>query len=225
VAEAKRDYAQTMLAYAEIPAPFDGVVTRRKTNTRDFVQPGDAGKGEALYVVDRTDPVRVFVNVAEEDAVWVRDGDVAHVRVQSLPGQWFEGTVTRASGALDPQTRTLHTEIDLPNADGRLLPGMYADITIIAEHKGVWALPAKAVRIEGDHPFCYLLQNGRAVRTPLQVGLRGGDLVEVLKKQVKSPSPGEEGRWEDITGDEEVIAGDPGTLKDDQPVRRAAEGK
>jgi RND family efflux transporter MFP subunit len=225
VAEAKRDYAQTMLAYAEIPAPFDGVVTQRKTNTREFVQPGDAGKGEALYVVDKVDPVRVFVNVADEDAVWVRNDDVAHIRVLGLPGELFKGTVTRTSGSMDPQTRTLHTEIDLRNEGGRLLPGMYADITIIAEHKGVWALPAKAVRSEGDQPFCYRLENGRAVRTPLQVGMKGGDLIEVLKKQVKSPSPGEEVRWENLTGEEEVIAGDPGTLKDDQPVRAVAAKK
>jgi HlyD family secretion protein len=225
VAEAKRDFAQTMLEYAEIRAPFDGVVTQRKTNTRDFVQPGDAGKGDALYVVEKVDPVRVFVNVAEQDAVWVRDGDRAHLRLQSLPGQPFEGTVTRASGALDPQTRTLHTEIDLRNEEGKLMPGMYVNITIVAEHKNVWALPAKAVLSEGERPFCYRVENGRAVRTPLQVGMRGGDLIEVLKKQVKSPSPDEEGRWEAITGDEEVVAGDPATLKDDQPVRRAAESK
>jgi RND family efflux transporter MFP subunit len=214
-----------MLKYAEIRAPFDGVVTRRKINTRDFVQPGDAGKGEPLYVVDRTDPVRVFVNVADEDAVWVRNRDVAQVRVLGLPGEPFKGTVTRTSGSMDPLTRTLHTEIDLRNEAGRLLPGMYADITIIAEHKGVWALPAKAVREEGERPYCYRVENGRAVRTPLQVGMRGGDLIEVLKKRVKPPSPGEEERWEDLTGDEEVIASDPGALKDDQPVRPAAAKK
>ena len=115
--------------------------------------------------------------------------------------------------------------IDLPNTEGRLLPGMYADITIVAEHKDVWALPAKAVQMEGDHPYCYLVENGRAVRTPLQVGMKGGKLIEVLKKQVKSPSPGEERRWEDVTGDEEVVAGDLDKLKDDQPVRRAERGK
>jgi RND family efflux transporter MFP subunit len=225
VAEAKRDYARTMLEYAAIRAPFDGVVIRRKTNTRDFVQPADAGKGDALYVVDRTDPVRVFVNVAEEDAVWVREGDRAHVRVQSLPGLPFEGTVTRASGALDPQTRTLRTEIDLPNKQGRLLPGMFVNIQITAEHKGVWALPAKAVTSGGDGSYCYVVENGRTVRTPVQVAMRGGDLVEVLKKQVKSPSPGEEVRWEDFTGVEQVVAGDPERLKDNQPVRAAEDGK
>src|SRR5262245_53186825 len=84
-----------------------------------------ASKGEPLFVVEKVDPVRVFVNVQELEAVWVRDGDTALIRPQSLPGQQFKGKVTRTSGALHPQNRTLRTEIDLPNKEGKLLPGMY----------------------------------------------------------------------------------------------------
>jgi multidrug efflux pump subunit AcrA (membrane-fusion protein) len=109
--------------------------------------------------------------------------------------------VTRNARSLDPQARTLRTEINLPNPQGKLLPGMYLQATITVQHPDVWTMPTGAVVTEGDQTFCYRLVEGKAVRTPHQVGLRGGGLVEVLKKQVKSSSPGEEGRWEDITGE------------------------
>lgn len=206
VAKADRDHVQTLLQYLKVLAPFDGVVTRRNINTGDFVQPSD-GKEQFLFVVEKVDPVRVFVNVGELDAVWIRDGDLALIRPQSLQGQVLRGTVTRLSGALHPKNRTLRTEIDLPNGDGRLLPGMYVNATIIAEHKSVWSLPAKTVVIEADRAFCDVLENGKPVRTPIRIGLVGDDLIEVVKKQVNSARSGAMGQWEDFTGDELVVDG------------------
>ena len=218
VAKADRDHVQTLLQYTKIPAPFDGVVTRRNVNTRDFVQPAGTSKGESLFVVERVDPVRVFINVQELEAVWVRDGDTALVRPQSLQGQQFKGTVTRTSGALNPQNRTLRTEIDLPNKEGKLLPGMFVKATIIAEHKNVWALPVAAVVTQDEQTFCYRVEGGKAVRTPLQVGLRGNELVEVLKKQMKPAKGAEQSGWEDISGQEVIVASAAASLTDGQAV-------
>ena len=218
VAKADRDHVQTLLQYTKIPAPFDGVVTRRNVNTRDFVQPAAASKGDALFVVEKVDPVRVFVNVQELEAVWVRDGDTALIRPQSLQGQQFKGQVTRTSGALNPQNRTLRTEIDLPNAEGKLLPGMYVTATIIAEHKNIWALPVAAVVTQGEQTFCYRVESSKTVRTPIQVGLRGSERVEVLAKQTKPAKAGEEAKWEDFNGDEVIVASDPGSLTDGQAI-------
>ncbi|TMQ30015.1 MAG: efflux RND transporter periplasmic adaptor subunit [Planctomycetota bacterium] len=218
VAKADRDHVQTLLQYTKIPAPFDGVVTRRNVNTRDFVQPAAASKGDALFVVEKVDPVRVFVNVQELEAVWVRDGDTALIRPQSLQGQQFKGKVTRTSGSLNPQNRTLRTEIDLPNAEGKLLPGMYVTATIIAEHKNIWALPVAAVVTQGEQTFCYRVESSKTVRTPIQVGLRGSERVEVLAKQTKPAKAGEEAKWEDFNGDEVIVASDPGSLTDGQAI-------
>jgi RND family efflux transporter MFP subunit len=216
VAKADRDHVQALLQYTKIPAPFDGLVTRRNVSTRDFVQPAAASKGDALFVVEKVDPVRVFVNVQELEAVWVRDGDTALIRPQSLPGQLFKGTVTRSSGTLNPQNRTLRTEIDLRNAEGKLLPGMYVTATIIAEHKNVWALPVAALVTQGEQTFCYRVENGKAVRTPIQVGLRGNEWVEVLKKQTRAAKGAEENGWEDLTGEEAIVASDIASLTDGQ---------
>jgi RND family efflux transporter MFP subunit len=223
VAEADRDRVETLLEYRQIRAPFDGVVTRRAVNTKDFVQPAAANKGESLFVVERIQPVRVFIHVQEPDNVWVREGDVALIRVKSLQGRVFESPVTRTSKSLNPQNRTLRTEIDLDNKDGKLLPGMFVDATIIAEHKGAWSLPAKAIMTTGDETFCYRVEKGRAIHTPLQIGMQGNErdneLVEVLKKQIKPPQSTSGAEWQDITGDEIIIATDPASLQDGQAVQ------
>jgi RND family efflux transporter MFP subunit len=217
VAEADKDHVATLLQYTKVRAPYDGVITQRSVNTWDFVQPAAANKGESLFVVERIKPVRVFVNLPEPEAVWVRDGDAALIRVQSLQGPPFKGAVTRTAKSLNPQNRTLRTEIDLPNTEGKLLPGMFVNVTIIAEHKNVWAVPPTAIVVQGEQTFCFRVENSKAVRTPVQVGLRGSELVEVLKKQTKPAKAGEDGPWEEFAGDEEVIS-NPAGLADGQAV-------
>jgi RND family efflux transporter MFP subunit len=219
VAEADRDHTQTLLQYTKVRAPFDGIVTGRRTiNIGDFVQPASANKGESLFIVERIKPVRVFVNVPELDAAWVRDGDTARVRAQGLQGQEFKGTVTRVSRSLHPQNRTLRTEIDLPNADGRLLPGMFVNATIVVEHQNVWSLPETAVLGQREESYAYFIENGRAVRTPVQIGISGGGLIEITrKKNMKTHS---QGSWEDLSGKEDVIS-DASLVSNEQKVTTA----
>jgi RND family efflux transporter MFP subunit len=225
VAQKARDYARTLLRYTKVPAPFDGVVTRRNVNDEDLVHPSNGRKGDALYVVDQIDPVRVFVNVPETEAVHVSNKDEAIVRTQLYRGRTFTGTVTRTAQSLDPATRTLRTEIDLPNPKGELVPGMYVDVTITPQRRGVWTLPETAVVVTDEGSYCYRLENGKAVRTPLQLGLTGGGLVEVLKKQVKPAKAGTEEAWQDITGEEQIIKSGLAELKDGQAVQVSSDGK
>jgi RND family efflux transporter MFP subunit len=220
VAKKSRDYTKEMLGYAKILAPFEGVVTERNVNDRDFVQPASGKKAEPLFVVEQLDPVRVFVHVPEQEAVWIEDGDSAVVRIPSRPDREYKGKVTRNSRALNPTTRTLKIEIDLANPKKELLPGMYANITLLAERRDVWALPASAVVVEEEKRYCYRLEGDKAVRTPLKIGLRGDKLVEVLKQQVQP-----HGAWEDFTGKEAIIASGVAGLTDGQPVRVSADTK
>jgi HlyD family secretion protein len=228
VAKADKDHFQTLLQYRKIRAPYDGVITGKRTiNIGDFVQPADANKGESLFVVERVKPVRVFIHVQEPDNVWVREGDIALIRVQSFQGPQFKGTVTRISKSLNPQNRTLRTQIDLKNGDGKLLPGMFVNATIIAEQKNVWSLPAAAIVTKGEASFCYRVEGDKAVLTPIHVGLRGNEkdneLVEVLKKLTKPAKAGEEPQWEEFSGEEVIVAGDPASLKDGQPVSTSSD--
>jgi multidrug efflux pump subunit AcrA (membrane-fusion protein) len=229
VAKENRDHAKVLLQYSTLKAPFDGVVTQRNINTGDFVQAPASGKGEPLYVVERRDVMRIFVAVREGDAAWVAKGAPARVRVQALNGQEFTGAVARTSYSLDRTARTLLAEIDLPNPQDRLRPGMYAYATITAEHPAALTLPASAVAIQGDvtqgyQAYCFLVENGKARRTLVELGVRGDDRVEVLRKQAKPAKPGTEGAWEDFTGQESVVQGNLSALSDGQAVSATPPG-
>jgi HlyD family secretion protein len=218
VAQQERDYAQTMLAYARLPAPYDCVVTQRHINTGDFVQTAAGGKDKPLYVVHRTDLMRLFVQVPESDVPWVQKGAEARVRVQVLPGRTFTGQVARTSWSVDPATRTLRAEIDLPNADDTLRPGLYAYATLSTDVSSRLTLPRSAVATEGDvtrgyQSYCYQVEDGKVRRLPIELGAGDSARVEILKKQ---PRPG--GPWEPFTGAEQIVQGNLSEVHDGQTV-------
>jgi len=155
------------------------------------------------------------------DAPWIKDGDAVSLEIQGAGGQVIQGRVTRNARSLNPQARTLRTEIDLPNPDGKLLPGMYVQARIIVQHENVWTLPESALVAEGDQTFCYRIEDGKAVRTPLQMGLKGNGLVEVLMKQTPVSLSSSEQQWTAINGEEEIVASDAASLTNGQPVHVA----
>jgi HlyD family secretion protein len=220
VAKADALEAEAMLGYAKIRAPYDGVVTLRKVNTGNFVQPA-GGSGDWLFKVARLDPVRVVVAVPEADAELVKEKAEAKITIQALSGPTLTGTVARTSWALEPGARTLRAEIDLPNKDGRLRPGMYVYAQIINQLPDGWTLPTSAVAKQGNATVCFLIEGGKAVRMPVQVGRSDGQRVEVLKRQ-KADSPSV---WEEFTGNEAVASRAAG-LTDGQAVQQeVATGK
>ncbi len=214
VAKKERDQVKALLAYATITAPYNGVVTRRNVNRGDFVQPAASAKGDPLFVVMRTDQMRIFVTVPENEAEWVRKETQARIGVPALAGKEFAGRVTRTSWALDSKERTLLAEIDLLNPDDELRPGMYVYATLTAARDGVLTLPATAVvtkadQTQGDQTFCYVMADAKAIRTPVKIGARDGQRVEILAKQM---GPG--GSWDAFTGEENVVT-DPSKLTED----------
>lgn len=213
VARADAGRLAALVAYTKIRAPYDGVVTRRHTHTGDLLQPG-GGKGGALFTVARLDPVRLVVNVPEADAALVREEGEVRLVVPALKGPPLKGKVTRTSWALEPGSRTLRTEIDAPNADGRLRPGMYLYAHLTAQLPEEWVLPAAAVVKQGDTVVCFLIEDGKVVRTPVQVGHTDGKYTEVLRLQ----KPGTPPSWVELTGKEVVVAKAAG-LVDGQPVK------
>jgi multidrug efflux pump subunit AcrA (membrane-fusion protein) len=221
VAEADERRLAAMLAYAQITAPYDGVVTKRLVDIGHLLQPtgAQADNGRPLFAVVRTDPVRIFVDVPEADAALVRPGTPARVLVQALQEREFEGRVTRSSWVLDTQTRTLRTQIDLPNPDGLLRPGMYATARVTAEQPDALTVPAEAVIHRDDQSFVVRVEEGKAVLTPVKLGRRQGQRIEVLTKQTRPP--GSDGRrvWESFTGSEEIVRSNPTSLAEGQPVR------
>jgi multidrug efflux pump subunit AcrA (membrane-fusion protein) len=111
-------------------APFTGVVTRRLVNPGDLVQAATGTRTVPLFTVQQLDTVRIFADVPEASAVDIRPGWTAAVKLYEAPERVVNGAVTRVASALDPATRTMRVEIDLPNRDETLLPGMYAQVTL-----------------------------------------------------------------------------------------------
>jgi RND family efflux transporter MFP subunit len=224
VAEKNRDLAKDFVNYMRLPAPYDCVVYQRNINTGDFVHAATGGAGKPLYVVHRRDKMRIFVQVPETDADWVQKGAEARLRVRGLVGQTFTGSVARISWSLDPATRTLRAEIDLPNSEGRLRPGMYAHATLSADLPDRLTLPRSSVVTEGDairgyQSYCYQVVDGKVRRLLIELGAGDSQRIEVLRKQASSGGP-----WEPFTGDEAIVRGELSVLKDGQGVQVKQQG-
>ena len=234
VAESNAKRLEAWVGYLTITAPFNGVIVARNANTFDFVLPGrgdptadpnapylsPAGGSAPIYVVDRTDIVRVFIDVPEKDADHVHIGTKASVLVKAFRDDPILGTVTRTSWALNVKSRTLRAEVDLPNAPGALLPGMYAYAEVTIERPDVKALPTSAFTRGGDDAYCWLYHDGHAQRAQIRTGVSDGTWTEVLK--IKRPAKaGDEATWGPITGSERIILGDLSVLTDGGPVEVA----
>mgnify|MGYP002628652012 FL=1 len=180
VAIAVVDRVKTMLGYTEIRAPYTGMITRRTVDTGHFVQPVSGPQSTPLVELARTDTVRIFVDVPELEAAYVDAGDPAEVRVQAADAEVIRAAVTRTSGALLESNHSLHVEIDVPNAEGRLRSGMYATVTIqLAERPEGIVIPVSAVVRDGTATFCSVVREGKIERRPVDLGLRSGGFVEV----------------------------------------------
>ncbi len=193
--EAKR--LEALVGYLKLPAPFDGVITVRNANTFDFVLPstGDptamqrtpdlspSGAAAPIYVVDRTDVVRIFVDIPEQDANYIKIGTKASILAKGYRDEPIQGEVTRTSWALNVKSRTLRAEIDLPNPNSELLPGMYAYVKMIINRKDVRAIPVDALAYSGEKTYCWLHKDGRAVKTDVRTGVSDGKWIEVTNLQ------------------------------------------
>jgi multidrug efflux pump subunit AcrA (membrane-fusion protein) len=253
VADSDAKRVEAWVGYLTLPAPFDGVVVARNANTWDFVMPltGDpsadhnaphlspGGKAAPVYVIDRTDVVRIFVDIPEADANYVHPGTRASVLVRAFRDQWIPATVTRTSWALNVKSRTLRAEIDLrntahpdvyqdpgshdmaevPSHNGiQLLPGMYAYGKVIIERPRVWALPESALVHVGEKTFYWGYEKGHAVKMEVQTGVSDGEWIEVTNRRVPSKSTGG-ATWAPVNGSEKVIADDLSALTEGAPVR------
>jgi membrane fusion protein (multidrug efflux system) len=124
--------------------------------------------------------LRVQVFVPEPEVPFIKNGLPARVTVEELPGRTFSGTVTRFAYALDEATKTMLTEIELPNPAGDLRPGMYASVRIEVERKPDALLaPAPALLVEKAGSFLFLAVDGKAKKTPVQTGFNDGLKVEI----------------------------------------------
>jgi RND family efflux transporter MFP subunit len=170
---------EALCGYTRIEAPYDGIITQRNLDTGQLTRVGN--DSEPLFVLVRSDVVTIAMDVPEAFAAEVEPGDRATVAIQAMKGRTVEGKVSRTSWALEPKTRTLRIEIDIPNPGGTLRPGLYAYASLVAEeHPDVLTIPASAVVREQEQTFCVLVLDGKAVRRPVELGLSDGTRTEIV---------------------------------------------
>jgi HlyD family secretion protein len=218
VTDAEYQQWKDWVAYADLKAPYDGIITLRNVHTGHFLQPSMSGStsksAEPLFCVMRYDIMRVTIQVPETDAAVVKKGDEAKIRLQALPGQIIKGTVTRFTWSLDEKARTLKVEVHVKNPKEEMRPGMYANVILTAKVPDAQMLPPEAVLTDGDKSYCYEVVNGKVRRVDVEQGLVGEEGVQVLRKRL----PGAKSHWEDFTGQENFVASNPAALLEGQAV-------
>ena len=165
--------------YLSVLAPFDGVITRRNIDVGSLVQ-ADATTGTFMFTVMQTNVIRTQVYVPQDQAFGVVPGVKAVVRVPELPDKGFPGQVTRIADALDPLTRTLLTEIDVPNPDGTLPSGVYCSVELqIPRKTPSMDVPADAIVFDAQGLHVAAIENGIVHMRKVTVARDFGTHVEV----------------------------------------------
>ena len=179
--DAAKQRLETLLGFAEIRAPFDGIVTDRFVDPGALLQAATSSDSvQKIVTVANVDKVRLAIDVPESEAPNVRASSAATVTVDAMPGKQFQGSVSRFSRSLNPATRTMRAEIDLPNADGLLLPGMFGRATLtLATRADAVTVPAEAVHAEGERSFVYEVIGGRARRVDVETAPGDGIDIEI----------------------------------------------
>ena len=200
VAQANANNAATQLGYARITAPFTGVITQR------FLDPGAVvtANNATLFTLMDLDSMRVFVNVLEKDIPAVTTGKRATITVDAYPDRKFDGAVTRSSQAIDPSTRTMTVEIDVPNREHTLKGGMFSRVTlVVGEHPNSVTLPTQAVLGDSTGHWVFVAENNVARRVPVKTGVEEDNRTEITTG---------------LTGQERVIVVGQQFVKDGGPV-------
>ena len=183
VMQAKRKHDQVLYDYSKITAPFAGVVTQRYANLGTLLQAGTNSSTQAMPLVrlSQDDLFRLVIPVPESYVRYIHIGDPVSVRVPSR-NRSFPGKVARFSVDVKEDTRTMHTEVDVPNPNHVLIPGMYAEATITLEHKvSVLSVPLQAIDHEGDQTSVYAVNSaGKIEIRPVTLGVETADRAEAL---------------------------------------------
>jgi membrane fusion protein, multidrug efflux system len=197
-------------SFKHVYAPFSGVLIKRNVDPGALINAGSGGV--ELFVLAKVDPLRVFTNVPQAYSPAIKNGMEAYITLQEIPGQKFRGTVARTAEAIDPATRTLLTEVDVPNKDGRLLRGSFGEVHLsprISAEKVTVPVNAMLFRQEGARLAVVGVDNKVQLR-PITIGRDYGATLEILGG---------------VSVDDRVIINPAESLEDGQKVNVASDSQ
>ncbi len=201
VAEAAYEGAKNLMLqraamrdYTKVRAPYDGIVTARFADPGALIQVATSSATNAipLFTIMDLNTVRIYANVPQDDSPWITPGKTkASVKVTELPNRSFTGTITRSTLVLDPSTRSLLVELDLPNPDHALRPGTFAELSLgLRVIPNALVLPPQAIISGPKGKSVFITENGKAKSVPVQTGITNGKWIEITNG---------------LTGDEDVV--------------------
>jgi RND family efflux transporter MFP subunit len=228
-AEANVRRLEELESFKHIYAPFSGVITRRNVDTGTLINAGNGGSSQLLFTLAQTDPLRVYVSVPETSAASIHPGLDAYLGLTQYPGEKYRGKVVRTAESIDTGTRTLLTEVDVPNHTGALLPGGYAQVHLEVKVAGArLQVPVNALLFRSEGLRAVVVDaNHRTHLKPLTIGRDYGTTLEVLQgldaadwivlNPADSLEDGQEVRVKEMAANAAPVLGSPGTSAPRQP--------
>jgi membrane fusion protein (multidrug efflux system) len=177
VSRALFEAAGTRLGYARVTAPFPGWITKR------FLDPGAlvTTNNSSLFTLMDLDHMKVAISILEKDIPLIEEGRQAVITVDAYPGKEFPGRISRFSNAVDPGTRTMAVEIDVPNPDHRLKPGMFANVSLdIETHNDALTIPIGSIMRDDRGPFVFTVVSDTARKVRIVPGIEQDGAIEIV---------------------------------------------
>src|SRR5213083_1418346 len=181
-AKANLQQLEKIQGFQQILAPFAGKIAARNIDIGTLVTAGTGNSGTPLFSIVQSDVLRVYVFAPQENAPSIHEGLAAKIILQEYPGQEFDGKVTRTAGALDPQSRTMQVEVQVPNHDGKLYAGMYGEVKfLLADENAPIVVPANTFLFRTEGPQVATVVKGNRIHwQTIHVGRDFGTQLEVL---------------------------------------------
>jgi HlyD family secretion protein len=209
--QASVDRLRALAAFENVVAPFDGVVTARNVEVGDLVN-ADAGSGAPMFTVEEDDVLRISVHVPQYSTAGIQNGLVARITAPDMPGRTFSGKIARSSVALLYSTRTLTAQVDVPNPDGALRPGLFVNVSFeIPRTQPNVSIPSDALIFD---------QQGAQVAV-----VEGGDEIKMHKIDIYRDLGTTLELKNGLSGGEKVVVGPPVDLQDGSKVKVAPDNK
>jgi len=180
VDQAKVDGLTTLTQFKNVAAPFDGIITDRRVDPGDLVTSGSASNTTPLFIIQQIDKIRIFASVPQSVAARLSIGSAVTITTADDTGRTFKGKITRTTGSVDPHARTMLVEVDLPNTDSRLSPGMYVRAEFEVAQAPSVRVPASAIIFRGKGPQVAIVgKDGTIAFRDVSIASDDGDFVDL----------------------------------------------
>lgn len=197
---------EEMESFKHVYAPFSGVVTKRNIDIGALINAGSTSQTKELFDLAQFDPLRVYVSVPQADAASIRPGMPAYIELREFPGQKFTGKVARSADSIDMSTRTMLTEVDVPNHDGHLLPGAYAQVHFAVPIQTIRiSIPVNALLFRPEGPRVAVVGSDQKIHlAAVIIGRDFGNKIEILGG---------------LKPDDQIVVNPADSLEENEPVQ------